>query len=208
MTYERAFGMGWSDISGYPTCPQQPGGGAKQCYTTSPDDQARAQAQGCFDLREPCRTTSGTAGAAMCCPAMPRRHATDMRCYREILPRVSMQDPAEQNIWDMQRKLCKMGVDVGPINGQVGSASFRAAIKAYQARVGLSQTGNADEATLRSMGFSAQRSVDIAGSVANQEQGDRSDQGPGIGTMLNIPMLALVGSTLASVVLFLVWKSR
>jgi len=199
--YERAVGMGFSDIEGFPSCPEHPGGGVQKCFTSNPADVVAAISMDCLSLREPCVTTSGNAGTKHCCPSGPPGFVLDKRCYREVVPRASMASDSERALWDIQKRLCELGVDSGRVDGQPMSASLGPALRAYQARQGLPQTGRADPGTLRAMGFHAQRALEISG-LATRTPAGRGAPGMGASWMLLLGFMGAAG------LLYFAWKGK
>lgn len=174
--YERGKGLGWSQIEGYPTCDQVAGGGTKRCFLPTTEDEQCAQYSGCINLNESCRTTSGGIGRTWCCPpnlppppwercipegvdpTQPRRQ---MICRQQEVSFDTLHDTRRRAIWRVQNKLCQLGVDPGPVDGQGTNSMYRIAIRQYQSINNLPQTGEVSTAMLSSMGFSASDASEI-----------------------------------------------
>jgi len=165
--YEQKHGLGWSDIADYPACGNIPGGGVERCFLDHvPSDLAIAQYNGCVRLGTSCRTTSGNAGYRWCCPPFTMQSvpaggdtARTLLCQSSRQARGAMQTDRERALWDVQNRLCELGLDPGPVSGRWGSPSFTPAVRAFQVNSRITATGTPDEVTLRAMGFS---SLDVA----------------------------------------------
>ena len=155
-------GMGYSDIQGYPSCSDLPGGGVQRCFIRNDADTRAARHNGCVEIlrgERNCQTTGGRAGARWCCPteamqdpstSAPRR----LICQYDREPRAALQSAGERAVWDVQNRLCTMMIDPGPLNGRTNSSWFAPAVRAFQYREGLPETGELTAATLRQLGFS------------------------------------------------------
>jgi len=111
-----------------------------------------------------------------------------MRCDMIRTPRSEMVGDEARATWDVQEKLCTLGIDPGPIDGREHTTSYIEAIRSFQARNGLPQTGAPDRTTLYRMGFSQVEANRISGAVI--------PSGGGGGVAL--PWGAIIGSTLAA----------
>ena len=81
----------------------------------------------------------------------------------------------EQDRRAVQRLLNEKGFDAGPADGQWGPKSRRA-LKAFQTRAGLSQSGVPDEATLAALGLDTSASTAVTKASASRTQETRSDE--------------------------------
>lgn len=140
-------GLGWSDylVDGeYQECGQVVGG-IKKCFTTTAADETCAQNSGCFQLSDRCSTTSGGAGFAWCCPrhlppppGMPcLPQSTEMVCHLHETRCSDFTNDSEYATCRIQKALCDLGVDPGPIDGQGSSDMYRIAIRMFKSRRGL-----------------------------------------------------------------------
>lgn len=226
MSYEK-LGLGWSDMpqtegtwpfqrTTFPTCEQVTGRGIKKCFTSTPDDIRCAQYSGCQNLHETCRTVSGTQGTAWCCPhdrpppphvapcipsgVQPGAIAQTLVCRRQHVPFGTLRDARSRSIWTVQNKLCQLGIDPGPVDGTENNIAYRPAIRAFQARNNLPQTGEPDATTLRAMGLTNAQA--LANAIAGRELP------PGVGTGLPsmLPYMLLGGFGLSGVFLFYALK--
>lgn len=186
-------GMGWSYVNGYPSCQDFPGGGVQGCFINETED-ALAERNGCIVLENPtgsretlCRTTVGSEGRRWCCPTTPRvewggpgGHPYQYVCQTSRVARSSLTSPGLQAVYDAQERLCTLRIDPGRIDGNASKTMTQNAIKAYQYRAGLPQTGRFDDVTLRSLGFSnaSQMAVSIAPTTQTDFERDRGNLNP------------------------------
>jgi hypothetical protein len=186
-------GMGWSDIAGYPACQDFPAGGVQRCFIDNTEENALAERNGCIILENPtgtrvttCNTTSGTGGRRWCCPRTniewggPGGHPYSYVCLASRVARSSLTSPGRQAAYDAQERLCTLRIDPGRIDGDASKLMTQTAIKAYQYRVGLPQTGGFDDVTLRSLGFSnaTQMSANIASTTQTEFERARGEIAP------------------------------
>lgn len=173
-------GMGYSDIQGYPSCRDLPGGGVQRCFVQADADIQAARHNGCVEILRgttTCQTVAGgelggRAGRRWCCPPQAMVHPSQSAPYRLICQydreaRSAMRNAGEQAVWDVQNRLCALGIDPGPVDGRTTSSWFAPAIRAFQYREGLPETGELTPATLRQLGFSD------AANMATAAQGER-----------------------------------
>ncbi len=150
--------LGWSDhMPGGEFVPcQHVVGGVKKCFTTTAGDRQCAENSNCFELRaESCTTTSGGTGKLWCCP----RHlppppgnpctpqSTAMVCRRHDARCSSFSDRRRHGICLIQKALCDVGIDAGPIDGHGTSDMYPIALRMFQARNNIDTTGRPDVAT-------------------------------------------------------------
>lgn len=151
--YEKASGgMGWSDYlpgGEFQTCSHVVGG-VKKCFTNASSDRRCAENSGCFELRdESCQTTSGGSGNLWCCPRhLPPppgnpcvQQSVDMVCLRSDARCSDFRNERQCGVCQIQKALCDLGIDSGPIDGRGISDMYRLAVQMFQARNGLDVTG-------------------------------------------------------------------
>lgn len=201
-------GMGWSDISGYPSCAAITGGGIKRCFTIEDADVRCANSCGCHRTTESCRTSSGNAGFAWCCPRdCPNPNAApgqgcvsasrNLICDLNRVNRNTMTTDRERAVWDIKNKLCIERFDPGNLNGSYDRMTSEALI-AVQARNRIPQTGEADAVTLRLLGFSASDAQRLANALAEPET---------VVPPVQLPWGLIAASSVASVfMLYAVWQ--
>jgi peptidoglycan hydrolase-like protein with peptidoglycan-binding domain len=85
-------------------------------------------------------------------------------------------------VWLVKNRLCALRIDPGTVNGDVNER-FREALRAFQAREGLPQTGEADVATLSRLGFSSSDVIRMSDLINR-----RDDDLPG----LQLPWMLLI----------------
>lgn len=168
-------GLGWSDIEGFPTCQHYPGGGTQRCFVENAADRAKAERFHCIRMERPtdetvCTTTDGTAGRRWCCPSIEMRgDAVPPRlvCERGRVDRATLLTEEERSLWDVQNALCGLGLDPGPVDGRrVAPVALRTAIKSFQYNSMLDDTGELDDVTLRRLGFSGTRLLEMRRQLA------------------------------------------
>ena len=162
---DKRAGMGWSDYlpeGRFVTCDHVPGG-VKKCFLPTTADRRCAENSGCFELRnEGCSTTAGGSGNLWCCPRdLPPpqgspcvAQSTAMVCRRHDTRCSDFYDDRSYAICRVQKALCDLGIDAGPIDGQGTSDMYPIALRMFQARNGLSTTGRVDSAVLERLGLS------------------------------------------------------
>lgn len=210
-------GPGWTDVSGNPPCSEIVGGGVTRCFENTEDAGACAREGGCVpSARGQTCSVEGVAGSTWCCPAhWPRPflacptqaggriEPSVATCQSHRVDRNSLTTYRAQAIWDIQSRLCAMGIDPGPIDGVGEATSFAAAIRASQARGGIPQTGTPDQTTLFRMGFSAADAQRIAGALAPTGPGGGFDLG------IQLPWALVIGTSAAAVfMLYAAWKFK
>jgi hypothetical protein len=176
--FSKDMGMGWSYVDGYPSCQDFPGGGVQGCFINDTTENPLAERNGCILLENPtgnretlCRTTVGREGRRWCCPSTPRvewggpgGHPFQYVCQTSRVSRSSLNDPGRQAVYDAQERLCTLRIDPGRIDGDASKTMTQNAIRAYQYRAGIPQTGRFDDVTLRSLGFS--NATQLAANIA------------------------------------------
>lgn len=164
--------LGWSDISGYPTCSSVAGGGIKRCFVQNDTDRACAQGCGCHVTSESCTTTSGNAGLKWCCPRdcpTPEHGCTpptrNLICDLQRVDINSLTDSRSRAIWLLKSRLCSQRIDPGAVNGDLNTR-LSEAVSAFQSRQGIPSTGQADAVTLRLLGFSSAEATQYTNAIA------------------------------------------
>jgi len=199
--------LGWSEIQGYPSC-NDPSGGIKRCFTIQDVDTRCASSCGCQRSTEACRTSSGNAGYAWCCPRdCPNPNAPagqgctprtrNLICDLNRTNIETLTDPRERAIWIVKNKLCSERIDPGDVNGNM-DARMSEALTAVQTRNSIPQTGQADAVTLRVLGFPADQAQQLATAIAQEEV-----QTP----PLQLPWALIAASSVASMfMIYAVWQ--
>jgi peptidoglycan hydrolase-like protein with peptidoglycan-binding domain len=199
-------GLGWSEISGYPTCESVTGGGIKRCFTSAASDQNCARSCGCIQTSENCTTSSGNGGTQWCCPrdcpsttngCTPRTQ--NLICDLSRVDIGSLTDTRSRAIWVLKNRLCSQRIDPGAVNGTQDQRLVEA-LRTFQTRQGLPVTGQADAATLYQLGFTAaeaqQYSTAIAQPLANIQP-------------MQLPWLLIGATSVASLfMMYAVWRFR
>ena len=182
--YKRASGgLGWSDYlqNGQFVPCDEVVGGVRKCFTTTSADRLCAENSGCFELRgQSCTTTSGGTGTQWCCPrhlppppgypCVPQ--STNMVCRRHDNRCSSFSTSRECGICQIQKALCDLGIDAGPVDGRGASDMYRIAIRMFQARNGLPVTGEVTLPLLERLNLQATCATAATGS---------GPSGPGVG---------------------------
>jgi hypothetical protein len=137
-------------------------------------------------LSSSCKTAGNRSGRLYCClrttlepsayEAMEQRIEESLQpgqrvCDVNRYSRDLLRNEAQRATWDIQDKLCQLGVDPGPVNGNASERTLAAAVRSYQRQMGLPTTGQVDAATASMMGFSASDSVRIAEAVLRTQIG-------------------------------------
>ena len=197
-------GLGWSEISGYPTCETVTGGGIKRCFTSAESDQNCARSCGCHQTQETCQTASGNGGTRWCCPrdcpstangCTPRTQ--NLICDLNRIDASGLTDPRERAVWVLKNRLCSQRIDPGAVNGSQDQRLVEA-LRTFQTRQGLPVTGQADTATLFRLGFSASEATQYSSAIA---------QPADLISQVQLPWGLIAASTAASMFLmFAVWK--
>ena len=196
--------LGWSDLKDYPTCASVAGGGIKRCFMQNDADRACARSCGCQSTSESCTTTSGNAGLKQCCPRdcpTPEHGCTpptrNLICDLQRVDINTLTDARSRAIWILKNRLCAQRIDPGAVNGTL-DARLSESISAFQTRQGLPATGQADAATLRLLGFSADEATQYTNAIAQPET-----QAPST----PLPWALIAASGVASMfMMYAVWK--
>jgi peptidoglycan hydrolase-like protein with peptidoglycan-binding domain len=108
----------------------------------------------------------------------------------------SLDDDYNRAIFRIQRALCSLGFDPGPITGQITVATrptFDATIRRFQREYQLEQTGTPDRLTLRAMGFPASE-VDQLADLLLRRGREPLPGAPSIGVGVILPVLAVLAT--------------
>lgn len=197
-------GLGWSDISGYPTCEDITGGGIKRCFTSAASDQNCARSCGCRSTQETCQTSSGNGGTRWCCPRDCPTTAggctpptQNMICDLNRVDINSLTDTRARAIWVLKNRLCSQRIDPGAVNGTQDQRLVEA-LRTFQTREGLPVTGQSDAATLYRLGFSAAEAQQYSTAIAQSSQ---------LIAPIQLPWALIAASTAASMfAMYAVWK--
>lgn len=203
-------GLGWSDISGYPTCDGLPGagtgGGIKRCFTSAASDQNCARSCGCQSTQETCQTSSGNGGTRWCCPRNCPTTAggctpptQNLICDLTRVDLGSLTDPRARAIWTLKNRLCSQRIDPGAVNGTQDQRLVEA-IRTFQTRQGLPVTGQADAVTFNQLGFSAAEAQQYATTISQPLVNIQPIQ---------LPWVLIATTSVASLfMMYAVWKYR
>lgn len=205
--------LGWSDISGYPSCTDPPGG-VMRCFTTAEADVNCANSCGCRRTSDRCQTSSMVSGSysgtayKWCCPrdcpnpnapagqgCIPRTR--NLICDLNRVDINTITDTRARAIWIVKNKLCSERIDPGNIDGNL-DARMSEALIAVQSRNRIPQTGEADAVTLRLLGFPASEAQQLASAIAQEQE---------IAPALQLPWALIATTSVASIfMLYAVWK--
>ena len=196
--------LGWSDLKDYPTCSSVAGGGIKRCFVQNDADQACAQNCGCQRTSENCTTSSSNAGMKWCCPRdcpTPEHGCTpptrNLICDLQRVDINSLTNARSRAIWLLKSRLCSQRIDPGAVDGNLNTR-LSEAVSAFQTRQGLPATGQADAATLRLLGFSADEATQYTNAIAQPATQVSS---------VPLPWALIAASGVASMfMMYAVWK--
>lgn len=137
--------------------------------------------------------TETEAAAAMTAGQLPGQRLCQ---YDSGVAMDSLEDDYSRAIFRVQRALCSLGYDPGPITGQITVATrptFDATLRRFQREYQLEQTGTPDRLTLRAMGFPAGE-VDQLADLLLRRGRDPLPVGPSIGAGVILPVLAVLAT--------------
>jgi len=101
---------------------------------------------GGFELRDGCQTTSMGTGNIWCCPRHlppPRTRnpclpqSTERVCSRNAVRCSDLSDDESYSTCHIQKALCDLGLDPGPIDGRGNSNMYPISIRMFKARNGI-----------------------------------------------------------------------
>ena len=193
--YERT-GMGFSEIPWYSLDAISCGGGRfDACVTATPEDQEWARQHGCEEMHmlltgntRECTTDDRNQGVVHCCHrgfTAEQLEVQDERARAGIAegvrmcvaqPRLyerDMRNDRQRALLRLQERLCELGFDPGQINGDDHGTHLPEAVRGFQRREGLSETGRVDAETIAAMDFRGAAAASIESGLLNTRVSDR-----------------------------------